>query len=302
MDTLPTHLKEEYPFASHFHNMGHEQLHYVDEGSGEVVLMLHGNPTWSFFYRNVVKALSPKMRCLVPDHIGCGLSSKPQDYRYTLKQHIDNIVSLLEALKIKRFHLVVHDWGGAIGFGVARLLPERVGHIVIMNTAAYPSDFIPLRINVCRVPGFNTIALRGLNAFARAATVMTTRKKLPKRIKEGFLAPYNSWNNRIATLRFVQDIPMSPNHPSYGEIVDIEKHLSLFKNHEILICWGGLDWCFNDSFFARWTHYFPQAKTQYFAEAGHYLLEDAGERIIPLLADFFKDPCVVPVDAAREGV
>ena len=111
---IPNDLKGEYPFNPHFLNVKKEKLHYVDEGQGEPLLMLHGNPTWSFFYRNLAKFFSQNnYRVIVPDHIGCGLSDKPQDYDYTLENHIENTISLIEKLNLKDITLIVHDWGGA---------------------------------------------------------------------------------------------------------------------------------------------------------------------------------------------
>ena len=131
-------------------------MSYVDEGprANEAVLMLHGNPTWSFFYRDLIRDLSPSIRCIAPDHIGMGLSDKPESYDYTLARRIADIEALVLSLGLKRVHLVVHDWGGAIGFGFASRRPEWIGRIVILNTAAFVSDKIPWRISLCRLPIF----------------------------------------------------------------------------------------------------------------------------------------------------
>ena len=135
----PSWLSETYPFAQNSHDLpGSIRMNYVDHGEGESVLLLHGNPSWSFLYRDLVQQLSAnQFRCIAPDHIGCGLSDKPQAYSYTLRKHIDNIESLAERLKLDSFHLVVHDWGGAIGCGLAVRNPERVRSLSILNTAAF---------------------------------------------------------------------------------------------------------------------------------------------------------------------
>ncbi|HEY3321331.1 MAG TPA: alpha/beta fold hydrolase [Planctomycetota bacterium] len=250
--------------------------------------MFHGNPTWSFYYRNLILALREKHRCIALDHIGCGLSDKPQDYPYTLKQHIDNAESLFDALNLRNVTLVLHDWGGAIGMGVAVRKPERIKRLVILNTAAFPSPRIPLRIAVCRIPGFGALAIRGLNGFARAALFMATAK--PERftpdVCAGLLAPYDSWANRVSHLRFVQDIPMKPSHPSWPVLKEIEAGLPQFKDRPMLICWGMQDWCFDPSFLKTWQDKFPQAEVVRFDDAGHYVLEDAYERIAPRVAEF----------------
>lgn len=280
--------RELHPFQSRYHTLaGGVRMHYVDEGEGdEAVLMLHGNPTWGFFYRDVVKALAGRIRCVVPDHVGMGLSDKPQDYRYTLEQRIADIGSLVVALGLKRIHLILHDWGGAIGFGWARRNPEMVGRIVITNTAAFPDTRIPLRIAACRIPLLGPLIVRGLNGFAGAAVSMAVTHPLPAAVKEGFLAPYGSWQDRVAVNAFVQDIPMRPSHPSHAEIVAIHGALERFRDRRILIAWGERDFCFTPHFLARWRQIFPSAEVAIEPEAGHYLFEDAGPRLVQRIADF----------------
>src|SRR5690606_35258145 len=136
-------LEKFYPFRSHFLQLGNHNLHYVDEGKGQPILMLHGNPTWSFYYRNLVAAFSENFRTVVPDHMGCGFSDKPQDYDYSLGTHINNAYKLIKFLDLKDIILVVHDWGGAIGFGLVTRYPALFSKIVILNTAAFPSEHIP---------------------------------------------------------------------------------------------------------------------------------------------------------------
>lgn len=277
-----------YPFQSRHHTLERGvRMHYVDEGQGdEAVLMLHGNPSWGFLFRDVVKALAGRIRCVVPDHVGMGLSDKPQDYRYTLEQRIADVESLVASLGLKRVHLIVHDWGGAIGFGWARRNPEMVGRIVITNTAAFPDTNIPLRIAVCRWPLVGPLIVRGLNGFAGAAASMAVTKPLATAVRAGFLAPYGSWRERVAVNAFVRDIPMNPTHPSYGELAALAGALPQFRDRKILIAWGERDFCFTPHFLARWREIFPDAEVALEPEAGHYLLEDAGERLVPRIADF----------------
>ena len=212
---IPSSLKYEYPFAPKSLELksGHS-LNYVDEGEGPVVVMVHGNPTWSFYYRNVIKKLKTDFRVIVPDHIGCGLSDKPQNYDYTLDNHIKNLSELLDHLEVKDFSLIVHDWGGAIGMGLATRNPQRVNKAVILNTAAFTDTFIPKSINLCKNSLFGEWMVRKFNAFAWPATFMAVEKPLPKEIKQGYLLPYNNYQNRIATARFVKDIPMKESHPT----------------------------------------------------------------------------------------
>jgi haloalkane dehalogenase len=279
----------EYPFSPQsIRTADGHKLSFLDEGSGPPVVMLHGNPSWSYLYRNVVTALRAEYRCIVPDHLGCGLSDKPQDWPYRLENHINNVTRLLDHLRVERCVLMAHDWGGAIGMGWAGRCPERVAGLVILNTAAFRSKKLALRIAICRWPLLGSILVRGLNGFARPATFMAVRKKMQPQIKAGFLFPYNNWANRIAVHRFVQDIPLRPAHPSWNTLVEIEHALPRLRDKPMLICWGGRDFCFNDVFYAEWRHRFPQAASWYFPDAGHYLLEDALPEVLHLLPDFLQ--------------
>ena len=288
-----------YPFDPHYFKLPgerHLSMHYLDEGpavkpADHAVVMLHGNPTWSFYYRNLMHALRGKFRCIAPDHIGCGLSDKPQDYAYTLQRHVDNLGALIESLELKSIDLVLHDWGGAIGMGAALKRPDKIRRIVVLNTAAFLSKSIPFRINLCKLPLVGALAICGFNAFAGAAIHMAVnhRERMTPAVREGLLAPYNNWNNRIATLRFVQDIPMSSSHASWQTLENIDDGIAAFKDRRMLICWGLKDWCFNASFLQTWRERFPQAAVETYADAGHYVLEDAHERIAPRVLEFLSE-------------
>ena len=279
-------FREEYPFASHQLDLDGLRYHYIDEGTGSPLLFVHGNPSWSFAWRNLVKGLSGENRCLAVDHIGCGFSDKPQTYDYRLARHIANLERFLEELDLREITLVAHDWGGSIGLGAAVRQPERFAKIVLMNTAAFRSQAIPWRIAACRIPLFGALAVRGLNAFARGATWMAVEKPMPKIIRDGFTRPYDSWANRIATLRFVEDIPLSPRHPSYSTLLDLEERLSALADKPMLLLWGMRDWCFTPAFLAEFERRFPNAEVRRFDQAGHYLFEDARGEVIEAIRGF----------------
>lgn len=285
MITIPSELKNEYPFASHFLSLGENQLHYVDEGQGDVLLMLHGNPTWSFFYRNLAKYFSKKnYRVVIPDHMGCGLSSRPQDYEYTLQTHIDNLAELVKKLNLSQITLVVHDWGGAIGMGLATRYPHLIKKMVIMNTAAFRSVEIPMRINILRNP-IGEWFIRSFNGFAGPATIMASTTKLSPIIKKGFVLPYHDFKSRIATAKFVQDIPMKESHPTYKTLQGIEEKLKSL-NVPVLLLWGEKDFCFTMNFQKRWKDIFPNARAITYPLAGHYLLEDEPSAVIKEIEQF----------------
>ena len=285
---LPDSIRAEYPFASNFHRLPCDySLHYLDEGPKDapVVLMVHGNPTWSFFYRHLVRTLSPHFRSIVPDHLGMGLSERPQNYDYNLKNHIGNLASLLAYLKISDYHLIVHDWGGPIGLGLHCRGVRREGKTVIFNTAAFVDARLPRRIALCRLPWVGEALVRHFNAFAGAAAWMAPVSRLSGPVKRGFLWPYQSYNSRVGVARFVQDIPMHPTHPSYSTLLEIEKSLPELEGDKLLL-WGLEDFCFTPHFLERWKSIYPHAQRKTFQGAGHYLLEDRREEIANAVEKF----------------
>ncbi|MBI5239443.1 MAG: alpha/beta fold hydrolase [Elusimicrobia bacterium] len=254
--------------------------------------MVHGNPSWAVYYRELAKALSDSCRVVVPDHIGCGLSSKPGDglYDYTLKSRADDLEALLDSIGVKdRVTLVLHDWGGMIGMTYAARHPERVRRLVILNSAAFPlpaGKSFPWRLRACRNP-LGALLVRGANAFARAAVhLCCTRKPMSAELQRLYLEPYDSWAHRIAVQRFVEDIPLGPRDRAFGVVQQTAAALPQFQDRPMLICWGEKDFVFDRQFLDEWTRRFPRAEVHSFADAGHYVLEDAGEQIIPLVRDF----------------
>jgi haloalkane dehalogenase len=283
-----------YPFASHFLDLHGLRYHYLDEGSGEPVLMLHGNPTWSFYYRRLALALRDRWRVIVPDHIGCGLSDKPADtrYRYTLEQRARDVETLLDHLGItKDLTLVLHDWGGIIGMLCAHWRPERIKRLVLFNTAAFhlpAGKPFPWPLWLCRNTPLGPWLVRGLNLFCLGASRVCSTRGLPRDVRHGYLAPYRSWADRIAVLRFVQDIPLAPTDPAYSLVSAVQQGLPRFRDLPALICWGAHDFVFDDHFLRAWQSHLPHAEVHRFAAAGHFVLEDAAEEIIPLVRGFLE--------------
>jgi len=282
-----------YPFRpKHIQTRGHD-LYYLDEGSGSPVLMVHGNPTWSFYYRHMVKVLSPNHRTIVPDHIGCGFSDKPDasNYKYTLQSRVDDLSSLINHLDLKeKITLIVHDWGGMIGLAWALDHLDRIERIVITNTSGFflPRDKkFPLRLWLLKylVP-FAVPAVQAGNIFSRAALYMAPRFPLSKQVKKGLTAPYNSWKNRIATLKFVQDIPLSPRDESYPLVKKVEDTLHQLEKIPMMILWGRHDFVFDLSFLREWKRRFPRVPVHLFDDAGHYLFEDKPEETAALIQKF----------------
>lgn len=251
------------------------------------VLMVHGNPTWSFYYHPLIQRLQSKFRCVAPDHIGCGLSDKPTQYPYTLDQHIANLVQLIDQVDLRQAILVAHDWGGAIGLGALLARPHRFRGIVLLNTAAFPPPFFPWRIRACRFPWLGQWAVQKLNLFARAAITMATELPtgLPEIDQAGLLAPYDSWDHRTAIYRFVADIPTRPTQPTWQTLVRIEQQLKSLTMPKRLI-WGMKDWCFRPECLDRFLQIWPDAQATRIAKAGHYVMLDARDQVTAEIQQF----------------
>ncbi len=294
IETAP--FRHLYPFRSHYLKIGGLDYHYLDEGRGEPLVMVHGNPTWSFYFRALVTEFRQEHRVIVPDHIGCGLSAKPDEtgYSFTLQRRVADLTALLNHLSLPRpVTLVLHDWGGMIGLAWAMDNPDRVARIVLLNTAGFfppRGRAIPLRLRLIRQGGrLAESMVLGLNLFARAAIHMAPRRRLPADVRAGLLAPYNSRRNRLATLKFVQDIPLSEKHPSGRIVARVDKRLETICSRPTLILWGARDFVFTRDYFDEWRRRLPAVPAYWFGEAGHYILEDIPDKIISYLRQFLQE-------------
>lgn len=284
--------KELYPFDNKYFQIKNLKMHYIDEGKGEPIVMLHGNPTWSFFYRDMVKALSGSYRCIVPDHIGNGLSDKPskQEYSYTLSERADNLSALLESLAItENITLVLHDWGGLIGMTYAHRNVEKIKRIVILNSAAFrlpKSRPFPWLIGLCKNNWLGPLLVQGLNAFSIGSNLLCVKHKMSKETAQMYLEPYNNWKNRYGVLAFILDVPLSPSHISYSDLVETESNLPKFAEIPKIICWADKDFVFDKHFLAEWVKVYPDAKLHKIKNSGHYILEDSHQEVNSIVLDF----------------
>ena len=292
-------IRHIYPFQSHYLSIPHRigdgfrnsLIHFVDEGAkGTPILFLHGNPTWSFAFRNLIIGLRGEHRCIAPDHLGCGLSERPQGVVHRLADRSHLILQLLDALKIDKVSLFTHDWGGAIGMKFAVDHPDRIERIVLTNTAAFPSENISWRINLCRQPIIGRCINQHFNGFLGAALFMATTRRLTADVKQGYLLPYRRNRDRLAIHQFVRDIPMHPEHPSYPALASIPENLDKLRDKPTCVIWGMQDFCFTPFFLERWRELIPHASFHELPDAGHFLFEDAGPECLSILQSFFVDP------------
>jgi cis-3-alkyl-4-acyloxetan-2-one decarboxylase len=296
-------------------------LSYLDEGprDGEVVVMLHGNPSWSYYWRHLVLGLrdpaaGKAYRCIVPDHVGMGLSDKPDDaaaasphaahgrasvaggrtpgatYAYTLQSRVDDLSALLDRLGITGpVTLAVHDWGGMIGFGWALSHVAQVERLVILNTAAFPlptAKPMPWQLSLGRDSRIGGWLIRRFNLFARGAAWLGTQRRLPAAVRRAYIAPYSGWRNAIATLRFMQDIPLREGDPAWPLVAEAGRRLHEFADRPAFIGWGLRDFVFDRHFLEGFRRALPDAEVHAFEDAGHYVLEDRHEVLVPAIRAF----------------
>jgi haloalkane dehalogenase len=284
-------------------------LSYLDEGprDGDVVVMLHGNPSWSYYWRQLVLGLRDPAsgnaasgkgyRCIVPDHVGMGLSDKPDDavaapptYDYTLQSRVDDLSALLDRLGITGpVTLAVHDWGGMTGFGWALSHMAQVKRLVILNTAAFPlpaAKPMPWQLSLGRDSRIGGWLIRRFNLFARGAAWLGTQRRLPAAVRRAYIAPYSGWRNAISTLRFMQDIPLREGDPAWPLVAEAGRRLHEFADRPAFIGWGLRDFVFDRHFLEGFRRALPDAEIHAFDDAGHYVLEDRHEVLVPAIRAF----------------
>jgi len=282
-----------YPFTPHYYSHHGMDMHYVDEGSGEPVVMVHGDPTWGFLYRNFIPPLSQHYRCIVPDQMGMGKSAAPQERSlYRLEQHCANLEALLLHLDVRDITLVLHDWGGPVGLGFATRHPERIKRLVLMNTwafAPWPGGPFPRLLEIIRSDRGEAFVLRK-NGYLEPALLGTTyhNQKLTSNVMEAYRAPFPTPESRLAMLCWSRDIPVQENEVSYAEMKRIESGLSLFSGIPVLLVWGMQDPVIPAPVLNRWQQLFPHATTHEIEDASHFLQEDAPERIVQWIEKFLK--------------
>jgi haloalkane dehalogenase len=270
--------REEYPFESHFLDLEMGRMHYLDEGAGPPLVMVHGNPTWSFLYRRLIRQLSPEFRCVALDHIGFGLSDKPGGWSYLPADHAQNLSVLIDSLELREVTLIVQDWGGPIGLSYAINHPENISRIVIMNTWMWPVDHDWYYIAFSKFTGgaVGRFLIRRYNFFARVIMRQSygEAQRLTHRIHQHYLKPLEVPEQRKGCWVFP------------GQILGATEWLgelwakrSLLADKPKLIAWGMKDIAFREKELNTWIAAFPDSRVIRLADVGHYVQEEAGDEL-----------------------
>jgi len=282
---LPEELKLDFPFVSKFYHLkkGQGKIHYVDEGSElridldkdrHAILCVHGNPSWSYLFRNVISSLRDSKRIIALDHLGMGLSSNALEHT-SLENHQQNLLELLNHLGVTSVDLVVHDWGGPIGVGALLGTHIKICSLVFLNTSIGPVEEIPWRIRLLAFSFWRELLVKNFALFNWGASWMSTFKKLKKSIKSAYLFPYANSSARAGVSSFLAEIPWSSDHTNYLYLEKLRTRCrqELQKVPKIIL-WGGGDFCFSEHYFKQFKADYPQDECCYYPEYGHWSLED----------------------------
>lgn len=295
-----------WPYEPRWFDTPDGRLHYVDEGprDGRPVVMVHGNPTWGYLYRNFIGPLvDAGHRAIVPDHLGFGRSDKPSDASlYTVTRHAHRLESLLDSLELGGATVVGQDWGGPTGYHWASRNPNRVDGLFVLNTYAHgfrAEDLpegatkvpLPLPLKLFRTPGVGEVLVQGLEAFKRGFLFgqgTVKRDRLTPTVRRAYMDVHAGWSERIGMLVFPREIPVHGTEPVVELTTAIEERFERdFQDKPVHICWGMKDPAFLPRYLdTLWLRTFPDAGVTRIEDAGHYLQEDAHEVIVPELLEF----------------
>jgi haloalkane dehalogenase len=284
----PTWLdKNEYPFVSHYFQTEYGRMHYVDEGQGDVIVMVHGTPEWSFVYRKLIKGLSKDYRCIAPDFLGFGLSDKPTSYSYKPEEQAKLLEHFITALDLKNITLIVHDFGGPLGLSYAMNYPNNVRKLVVMNTwlwSVKDDPFYARFSKLMKTPLGKFLYLHlAFSPQVLLKQAFGDKAKLTKHIHQHYLKVFPTPESRRSTLAYAKSLLDSDAFWSRlwdwcGAIQDIPA----------LVLWGMKDIAFKEKDLKRLETIFKKSQTIRLENVGHFVQEEAGEEILPSVKEFLK--------------
>lgn len=294
---LPDAILRQWPFAPRFARVNSWRMHYVDEGAGDPVVLLHGNPTWGFLYRDFIAPLTEAgYRVIIPDMIGFGLSEKPtREHAHSLDGHIANLTALLRGLDLRRITLVCHDWGGPTGLGFAFSNPSRVRALVLMSTWGWPlppaefhTRIFPWR--TMHAPMLGPYLLGRHNALAGRGVYLSVvdRARFVSRAMAAYEAVLPDPASRLLTWVWPRWIPLGDAAPALRRFAWLERELRACTLPALLV-WGREDDVFDPTIFAtRFKQLLPQAEGPHLVTGRHFLQEDSGPEIAARIVDFLR--------------
>ena len=270
-----------YPFDSHYAEIDGCLVHYVDEGTGPTLLLLHGNPTWSFLYRELVKGLRDRYRCIAPDHPGFGLSRAASGYGFTPAEHSAVLEQLIVQLDLTGVTMMVQDWGGPIGFGAATRHPDRFAAFVIGNTWAWPKSDPGTQLfsRFLGGPVGGYLILQRNFFVEKIIPGNVKRRKLPPEVMDAYRGPVPTPESRRPMHVFPREILGS--RPFLAEI---ERGLAAVADRPALLVWPTKDIAFRERERQRWEELFPNHRTVMLEGAGHYIQEDSPDEIVAAIS------------------
>ncbi|WP_426445782.1 alpha/beta fold hydrolase [Paenibacillus sp. S-38] len=269
----------EYPFRDHWLPYRDGFIHYVDEGQGPAVLLLHGNPTWSYLYRNIIKELRDQFRLIAPDYPGLGMSKAPTGYGYTPQEHSEAVTELIRRLDLKDFILVVQDWGGPVGLNHAVQHSESLRGLVVMNTWAWPAKRLPMRLFSLAMGGWPLgywLQTRR-NFFARVIVPsgIHHKSKVTDSLRHAYTAPFPTPASRKPTWVFPRQI-----RKAGPWLAALEAGLGQLSHLPAHILWGTKDSAgFPLEEMRKWQSYLNNHETEILEDASHYVQEDRPDRV-----------------------
>jgi haloalkane dehalogenase len=280
--------RTEYPFQPHFLQLPAGRMHYVDEGQGRPVLMVHGTPTWSFLYRHLIRGLSADYRVIAPDHIGFGLSDKPQNWTYLPSDHASNLEQLIHELDLNDLTLVVHDFGGPIGLSYAVAHPDRIRNLVLFNTFMWslqgdPSFERPARIFNNALGKFAYTRLN-FSAKIMIPAAWGDKRKLNRTIQQQYVKALPDSASRQGTWVFLKELIGSS---SWYE--QLWKQRDQIQDKPALILWGMKDIAFKEKELSRWEQLFSSTQVIRYPQTGHFVPEEEGQALVPIIRGFLDD-------------
>jgi cis-3-alkyl-4-acyloxetan-2-one decarboxylase len=279
-----------FPFEARYARVAPDlRLHYVEEGDGAPVLLLHGNPTWSFLYRRFIPLLAEAgHRAIAVDHMGFGRSDRPPGHeRYTMRNHVENLLAFVRELDLRDLTLVMQDWGGPIGFGAAVEEPDRVARLVLMNTGVgvFPSGTPMPFHDPFRQRGLGELLCLGANLFVEAMFGGMRSENATPLVAEAYRAPFPDYYSRVPILAFVRDVPIGHDHPTAPYMKEVAERMVALER-PTLVVWGLRDRTFPPPLLDVWRGVYPHAEVLELPDARHYLQEDEPEAITARLVDF----------------